>query len=44
MVRYNVHLKEGQIDKLTKLSNEKEEPISRLIREAIDLYLDKHTK
>ncbi len=39
MKRYNVHLKESQIEKLEKLAKKKEEPVSRLIRDAVDLYL-----
>lgn len=40
MKRYNVHLKDSQLDKLEKLSKKDEEPISRLIRDAIDAYLN----
>ena len=43
MKRYNVHLKDSQIEKLEKLAKESEEPVSRLIRDAIDAYLKERT-
>ena len=40
MKRYNLHLKISQLEKLEKLSEKKEEPVSRIIRNAIDDYLN----
>ena len=37
--RYNLHIKESQLEKLTKIAEAKEEAVSRIIRDAIDDYL-----
>ena len=37
--RYNLYLKEKQLKALEKLSKDTEEPVSRIIRDAIDKYL-----
>ena len=39
MKRYNVHLKESQLKQLEELAKDKEESVSRLIRDSIDKYL-----
>ena len=39
MKRYNVHLKESQLKRLEELAKDKEESVSRLIRDSIDKYL-----
>ena len=39
MKRYQIYLKEKQYKELSKLSEDKEEPVARLIRDAVDLYL-----
>ena len=39
MNRYNIHLKDAQVAKLKKIAEETEEPVSGLIRDAIDKYL-----
>ena len=39
MKRYNLHIKESQLEKLTKIAEAKEEAVSRIIRDAIDDYL-----
>ena len=39
MKRYNLHIKESQLEKLTKIAEDKEEPVSRIIRDAIDAYI-----
>ena len=41
MTRYSLHIKKRQLDALNKLADVKEEKVSRLIRDAIDLYLNK---
>lgn len=41
MKRVSVFLKEKQLDKLEKLAKEQEEPVARLIRDAIDAYIKK---
>ena len=41
MKRYNVHLKNSQIEALEKMAKAQEEPVSRLIRDAIDAYIKK---
>lgn len=42
MKRYNVHLKDSQLEKLEAIAKEREEPVSRLIRDAVDAYIKKH--
>lgn len=42
MKRYNVHLKDSQIKELDKMAKAQEEPVSRLIRDAVDMYIKKH--
>jgi len=42
MKRYNVHLKDSQIAALEKIAKAEEEPVSRLIRDAVDMYIKKH--
>ena len=44
MKRYQIHLKESQLERLEALSRENEEPVSRLIREAVDMYLAANSK
>ena len=39
MERYNLHLKESQLDKLKEIAEAKEETVSRIIRDAIDGYI-----
>lgn len=39
MKRYNVHLKESQLKRLEELAKDREESVSRLIRDSIDKYL-----
>ena len=39
MNRYNIHLKDSQVAKLKKIAEQQEEPVSRIIRDAIDKYL-----
>ena len=44
MKRYNVHLKDSQLEKLDNIAKEREEPISRLIRDAVDQYIRREQK
>jgi len=44
MKRYNVHLKDTQLKKLNSIAKEREEPISRLIRDAVDQYIRREQK
>jgi len=37
--KYQMYLKESQLEKLAALSKKTEEPVSRLVRDAIDAYL-----
>ena len=39
MERYNLHLKGTQLEALKALADEREETVSRLIRDAVDAYL-----
>jgi predicted transcriptional regulator len=39
MKRFQIHLKESQLERLEDIAKAKEEPVARLIRDAVDLYL-----
>jgi metal-responsive CopG/Arc/MetJ family transcriptional regulator len=41
MKRISVFLKEKQVEKLEKMAKEQEEPVARLIRDAVDAFIKK---